>query len=177
MLAVDAHSVAAPAIAGTLATSPRQGAVDTPTHTASHPLPADGCVSPAGICQVGTGFGDLTVSASFAFAVNTKATLSTGPITLGQFTSVTSTPTPASLTLPPLTPTDTPVITPEPTSTNTPAPTATPTAPPTITLTIVPRAVPSPTFTLTPRQASTPTAKPRLLRFSLDAARVAHPEN
>jgi len=101
MLAVDANSVAAPAIAGTLATSPRQGAVETPTHTASHPLPANGCVSPAGICEVRTGFVDLTVSASFASAVNTKPTLSTGPITLGQFTSVTSTPMPASLTLPP----------------------------------------------------------------------------
>jgi len=137
--------------------------------------------APAGICVVRTGFGDLTVSASFASPINTQAALSTGPVVLGQFTSVTATRMPTSLPVTPVTPTTTPVITPSPTATNTPVPTATPTATPTVTPTPVPTATPSPTPTLTPSPTSTPTAtataKPRVLRFSLDAARVANPKN
>lgn len=157
---------------------------------AGTPAPATNTLSavgrsaaPAGICVVRTGFGDLSVSASFASPINTQSAFSTGQVVLGQFTSVTATAMPTALPLPPTTPTTTPVITPSPTSTNTPVPTATPTATPTITPTPVPTATPSPppAPTLTPIPTLTPTAaptaKPRVLRFSLDAARVANPKN
>jgi hypothetical protein len=40
--------------------------------------------APAGICVVRTGFGDLTVSASFASPINTQPAFTTGQVVLGQ---------------------------------------------------------------------------------------------
>jgi len=165
----------------TLRTGFRPLGAGTPA-PASDTLSAIGrSAAPAGICVVRTGFGDLTVSASFASPINTQPAFTTGQVVLGQFTSVTATAMPTALPPAHTTPTTTPVITPSPTSTNTPVPTATPTATPTLTPTPIPTATPSPTPTLTPIPTSTPTAtptaKPRVLRFSFDAARVANPKN
>lgn len=119
--------------------------------------------APAGICVVRSGYGTLTVDASYASVVNTQPSLSTGPIALGEYGIPTSTPVPTATAAPP---TSTPPATAaSATSTVVPTPAASPTATNT--------ATPQPTNT--PLPTATPT--PVVLSFSLDAARVATANN
>lgn len=122
--------------------------------------------APAGICVVRTGYGTLTVEASYAPVVNSQPPLSTGPIALGEYGIATSTPVPTATAAAAVSSTEVPA-TPIPTATSTVVPTPSPTVPPTST------ATPQPTNTPLP----TATATPAVLSFSLDAARVAAANN
>lgn len=121
--------------------------------------------APAGICVVRSGYGTLTVTATYASTVNTQPAISSGPVVLGVYGVATATVVPtATATIVPTT-AATAVATTDVTSTVVPSPAATATG------------TPAPQVTSTATAAPTATARPVSLSFSLDAARVGKSNN
>lgn len=151
------------------ATSFAVGPITTPTATVgptTTPVPQP---APPGICVVRSGYGQLTVDASYTPVVNSQPALSTGPVVLGEYGIATATP--VATATPAATPAASPTVV--PTSTVIPTPTGTVTSP-TPTATSAPTVVASATAT---PPLPTPTSTPVVLSFSLDAARVAQSNN